>query len=135
MWTAVLFIHIASGSLALLAGPVAMLLPKRRGWHTRLGTGYVVLVVVLSASAIGLAAMKPALWWLGVVAGVLYCWQRCITKPARHSVRDFHFFSNSLTNLVSAVCCWVDASWLLTVSFTCASACWLEGWIALTSYT
>ena len=70
MWTAVLFIHIASGSLALLAGPVAMLLPKRRGWHTRLGTGYVVLVAVLSASAIGLAAMKPALWWLGVVAGV-----------------------------------------------------------------
>jgi hypothetical protein len=69
MWSAVLFIHITSGSLALLAGPVAMLLPKRRGWHTRLGTGYVILVVVLAASAIGLAAIKPALWWLGVVAG------------------------------------------------------------------
>jgi uncharacterized membrane protein len=69
MWTAVLFIHITSGTLALLAGPVAMLLPKRRGWHTRLGSGYVVLVAVLSVSAIGLAIMKPALWWLGVVAG------------------------------------------------------------------
>ena len=70
MWTTLLIIHVASGSLALLAGPVAMLLPKRRGWHPRLGTGYVVLVGVLSASAVGLAALKPALWWLGLIAGV-----------------------------------------------------------------
>jgi len=69
MWAALLIIHIMSGSLALLAGPAAMTLPKRHGWHTRLGTGYVVLVALLSASAIGLAAMKPALWWLGVIAG------------------------------------------------------------------
>jgi tellurite resistance protein TehA-like permease len=69
MWTAFLIIHIASGSLALMAGPVAMLLPKSRGWHTRVGTAYVALVAVLSASAIGLAVLKPALWWLGVVAG------------------------------------------------------------------
>jgi tellurite resistance protein TehA-like permease len=46
-----------------------MTLPKRRGWHTRLGTAYVVLVGLLSASAIGLAVLKPALWWLGVIAG------------------------------------------------------------------
>jgi hypothetical protein len=30
MWTAVLFIHITSGTLALLAGPAAMLLPIAR---------------------------------------------------------------------------------------------------------
>ncbi len=69
MWITLLIIHITSGSLALLAGPVAMMLPKRHGWHTRLGTGYVVLVALLSVSAIGLAAMKPVLWWLGVIAG------------------------------------------------------------------
>ena len=69
MWTTLLIIHIMSGSLALLAGPVAMMLPKRRGRHAKLGTGYVALVGLLSASAIGLAAMKPALWWLGVIAG------------------------------------------------------------------
>lgn len=69
MWTAVLIIHIASGSLALLAGPVALLLPKRRGRHPRVGTAYVVLVGALAASAIGLAVMKPAVWWLGLVAG------------------------------------------------------------------
>lgn len=69
MWITLLIIHITSGSLALLAGPVAMLLPKRHGWHTRLGTGYVVLVALLSVSAIGLVVMKPVLWWLGVIAG------------------------------------------------------------------
>jgi len=69
MWTALLIIHISSGGLALLAGPVAMLVPKRHGWHTRLGTGYVALVGALSASAVGLAALRPALWWLGVIAG------------------------------------------------------------------
>jgi hypothetical protein len=69
MWTSLLIIHIMSGSLALLAGPVAVTLPKRHGWHTRVGTGYVALVGLMSVSAIGLAAMKPALWWLGVIAG------------------------------------------------------------------
>jgi hypothetical protein len=68
MWPTLLSIHIASGSLALLAGPAAMVVPKRHGWHTRLGTGYVLLTGLLCASAIGLAAMKPALWWLGVIA-------------------------------------------------------------------
>jgi len=70
MWTALLIIHIVSGSLALLAGLVAMTLPKRPGGHTRLGTGYVALVSLLSVSAIGLAALKPSLWWLGVIAVV-----------------------------------------------------------------
>jgi hypothetical protein len=69
MWTALLILHIVSGSLALLAGLAAMALPKRHGWHTRLGTGYVVLVSLLSVSAVGLATMRPALWWLGVIAG------------------------------------------------------------------
>ncbi len=36
MWAALLIIHIMSGSLALLAGPAAMTLPKRHGWHTSL---------------------------------------------------------------------------------------------------
>lgn len=68
MWAALLVIHIVSGSLGLVAGPAAMLAPKRRGWHTRLGTSYVVLVVVLCAAAIGLAVLRPAVWWLGLIA-------------------------------------------------------------------
>jgi len=68
MWTALLIIHIVSGSLGLLAGPAAMLVPKRRGWHTRLGTTYVTLVAVLCLAAIGLAVLHPADWWLGLIA-------------------------------------------------------------------
>jgi tellurite resistance protein TehA-like permease len=69
MWATLLIIHIMSGSLALLTGPAAMAFPKRHGWHTRLGTCYVALVGLLSGSAIGLTVMKPALWWLAVIAG------------------------------------------------------------------
>ena len=68
MWTALLVIHIVSGSLGLLAGPAAMLVPKRRGWHTRLGTSYVILVGLLCLAAIGLAVLRPADWWLGLIA-------------------------------------------------------------------
>lgn len=68
MWATLLVIHIVSGSLGLAAGPAAMLAPKRRGWHTRLGTSYVGLVVALCAAAIGLAVLRPALWWLGLIA-------------------------------------------------------------------
>jgi hypothetical protein len=63
-----LFIHVSSGSLALAVGPVAMFLPKRPGWHPRLGIAYQILVALLCASAIGLAVLKPALWWLGLIA-------------------------------------------------------------------
>ena len=68
MWTALLSIHVVSGSLALLTGPVALAAPKRHGWHPRAGTWYLALAAVLCASAVGLAILRPAVWWLGVVA-------------------------------------------------------------------
>jgi hypothetical protein len=68
MWTALLSVHVTSGSLALLAGPVAMTVPKRRGWHPRAGTWYVGLVAALCASGVGLAILRPAVWWLGIIA-------------------------------------------------------------------
>jgi hypothetical protein len=68
VWTVFLSIHVTSGSLALLAGPVAMTVPKRSGWHPRTGTWYVALVTALCTSAIGLAILRPAVWWLGIIA-------------------------------------------------------------------
>jgi hypothetical protein len=64
---AFLIVHVAAGSLGLLVGPVAMLVPKRPGWHPRLGKLYQALVGLLALSSIGLAALHPAVWWLGVV--------------------------------------------------------------------
>jgi hypothetical protein len=47
---------------------VAMTVPKRRGWHPRAGTWYVGLVAVLCASGVALAILRPAVWWLGIIA-------------------------------------------------------------------
>jgi hypothetical protein len=68
MRTLLLTVHISSGTLGLLAGPLAMLVPKRRGWHPRIGRIYQVCVALICVTAVGLAVMQPALWWLGVIA-------------------------------------------------------------------
>jgi hypothetical protein len=64
--------HIAAGSLGLLAGPMAMLMPKRPGWHPRLGLAYQLLIALLCLSAGGLVILKPTLWWLGVIAALTW---------------------------------------------------------------
>jgi hypothetical protein len=66
--TALLVIHVASGVLGLGLGPVAMLVPKRRGRHTRVGWVYQWATAGLCLSAIGLVILKPTLWWLGIIA-------------------------------------------------------------------
>jgi hypothetical protein len=68
MRTLLLTVHISSGTLGLLAGPLAMLLPKRRGWHPWIGRFYQLCVALICLTAVGLAVMQPALWWLGVIA-------------------------------------------------------------------
>ncbi len=68
MRTGLLTVHILAGTLGLLVGPAAMLAPKRPGLHPRLGLTYQVLTGLLCASAFGLVALKPSLWWLGVIA-------------------------------------------------------------------
>ena len=45
-----------------------------------------------------------------LVLGALYCLQSSTTKPVRQSVLAFHFFLNSLTNLLKAVCWPVEVS-------------------------
>jgi hypothetical protein len=66
--TLLLTVHISSGTLGLITGPWAMLMPKRRGWHPRIGRIYQVCVALICATAIGLAVIQPALWWFGVIA-------------------------------------------------------------------
>jgi hypothetical protein len=64
--------HIASGSLGLLIGPVAMLMPKRPGWHPRLGRAYQLIIALLCLSAGGLVILEPRLWWLAVIAALTW---------------------------------------------------------------
>lgn len=61
--------HIIAGSVGLLLGPLAMLMPKTSRWHPRLGTAYQITVAVLALSAVGLVVLAPArLWVLGLIA-------------------------------------------------------------------
>jgi len=67
--TIFLGVHITAGTIGLLLGPLALTVPKRAGWHPRLGVAYQGAVAVMTASALGLAALAPGrLWWLGLSA-------------------------------------------------------------------
>jgi hypothetical protein len=70
--TLLLTVHITSGSLALLAGLLAMLAPKRPGRHPRLGRAYQVSVASLCLTAAGLVVLVPSLWVLGVIAALTW---------------------------------------------------------------
>jgi hypothetical protein len=61
-----LVVHIAAGTLALLLGPIAMLAPKRRGRHTRVGSIYhwTMLAVCVSAAGLALIDFSRIGWFL-----------------------------------------------------------------------
>ncbi len=64
-----LALHVGSGSLGLVLAPFGLAARKARGRHTRIGWAYVGLVSVLTASAVGLAALHwSRLWWLAAIA-------------------------------------------------------------------
>ena len=72
MHTFVIMVHVTAGSLGLLVGPAAMLVPKRPGRHPWLGRAYQGLTAALCLSAFGLVGYKPSLWWLGVIGAVTW---------------------------------------------------------------
>ncbi len=59
-------VHIACGSLALLAGPVAMLTSRTRRSHRAWGQGYLALVVALVLSGMVLLGRQPTVFSFGV---------------------------------------------------------------------
>src|SRR3954454_16390011 len=68
-----LALHIASGTLGLLLGPVAMRAPKRRGRHTDAGTVYFWAMGAVCASAAVLAVVDwHRLWWSLPIAAFSY---------------------------------------------------------------
>ncbi len=67
--TVLLGVHISAGTIGLLLGPLALVVPKRVGWHPRLGVAYQGAIAVMTVSALGLVALAPGrLWWLGLIA-------------------------------------------------------------------
>ena len=62
-------IHVAAGAAGLLAGPLAMWAPKRRGAHTAVGTLYFAVLSIVCASATVLAVLRwDTRWWFLPIA-------------------------------------------------------------------
>lgn len=67
----VLAVHITSGAIGLVLGPIAMRTRKRPGAHTRAGEWYHWIMLAVSVSAALLALLDwGRLWWfLAIAAG------------------------------------------------------------------
>ena len=118
--------HIAAGSLGLLAGPMAMLMPKRPGWHPRLGLAYQLLIALLCLSAGGLVILKPSLWWLGVIAALTWAAALGGWWARRHQPRGWlqlhvSLMCGSYISLVTA---------LLVVNFPGSPVAWVAPTVA-----
>lgn len=72
MHAALQTIHVVSGGLALILGPVAMVLPKRPRRHPRVGIAYQISLAVLCVMTIALTAMHPVLWGLDVIVALAW---------------------------------------------------------------
>lgn len=68
-----LAVHIAAGSTALLAGPLALAVAKGGRAHARIGRGFYYAMLVVAATALVLAVSKsnPFLFAVGIFSGYL----------------------------------------------------------------
>lgn len=68
MFPIILWTHIATGTIGLVLGPIAMYSSKRKGLHTQTGTVYFYCMSVVCAAALVLSVMHwQQSWWLSVV--------------------------------------------------------------------
>jgi lysylphosphatidylglycerol synthetase-like protein (DUF2156 family) len=71
VFLALLAIHVPAGLAAVISGALAATAPKRRGWHTRVGTIYYWAIAVVFATATPMAAIRPARDWYMALLGAL----------------------------------------------------------------
>jgi hypothetical protein len=108
MRTVLLVLHISAGAAGLLLGAAAIVQPKRPGWHARTASVYIIAVMIVCATAIGLVLLQPGLWWLGLIAvatagaalagGVL-----AARRPPGWAGRSVRLLSMSYVSLVTAL--------------------------------
>lgn len=70
MHAVLIVLHITAGALGLLAGPLAMAIPKGGGRHPSAGWVYQACCLVLCATALLLVVLDPALWGFAVIASL-----------------------------------------------------------------
>lgn len=67
-----LFLHIAAGSTALLAGLIALIVKKRKGPHTKAGTVFYFSMLMVAASAFVMSIMHQNFFLFVVAVFSLY---------------------------------------------------------------
>lgn len=84
MHTAVLIVHVASGCVGLLVGPVALRSVWRAQRHAPIGRAYHYAVAMVCASAIALAVFDwQGLWWFVPIALGSYAFVFAAQRAAR----------------------------------------------------
>ena len=73
LYHAFLILHIAAGTVGLLAGPLALAVPKGGLAHRRIGRAFYYTMLVVAASALVLAVVRdiPFLFAVGIFSGYM----------------------------------------------------------------
>jgi len=106
---ALLTVHVIAGTAGLALGPIAMLLPKRRGMHPRVGLVYQAVLAALTVSALGLAMLDfDQLWWLALIAvgtevAALAGWRAARQRRTGWLPRHVGLMCGSYVSLVTAL--------------------------------
>lgn len=109
MHAALLLVHVAAGSAGLVLGPFAFRAAAAgAGRPRRSAAAYQVAVAALCASALGLVALRPALWFLGPVAlgtqaAALAGWAVSRGRLAGGAPRQVRLVGGSYVSLVTAL--------------------------------
>jgi hypothetical protein len=116
-----LALHIVAGTVGLLLGAVAIVRPKCPGWHPSTASAYVGAVCAVCVTAVGLVVLRPALWWLGLIAlataaAAIAGEALAARRPPGWAGRSVRLLSMSYVSLVTAVLVVsvpVPVSWVL----------------------
>jgi lysylphosphatidylglycerol synthetase-like protein (DUF2156 family) len=88
VFLALLAIHVPAGLAAVISGALAATAPKRRGWHTRVGTIYYWAIAVVFATATPMAAIRPARdWYLALLGALAFILAAAGRDYRRHPAR------------------------------------------------
>ncbi|MCB0694249.1 MAG: hypothetical protein KDC19_08440 [Saprospiraceae bacterium] len=95
-------IHLASSCVALVLGAIVLFLPKGTPFHRRSGYAYVITMIIVLGSALGLYHLTgrfglfhvfALIGFLTLAAGMLPMWIRSISRPARTVHLWFMYYS------------------------------------------
>jgi hypothetical protein len=112
LFLAVVGFHVVAGTIAVIAGAIAMLSKKRPGRHPRFGIVYFYSLAAVFASATPLSVVRWAedyhLFLLGALSFGTACMGRTARRRRWHSWAKWHIISMSLSYILLLTAFYVD---------------------------